>query len=189
MLLIFSASKYFIHYSEDFEELLLNRKSTERLNDGHIVQGNLSQPRPSGFSEKLHLSLNTTGLDNNMTLFLSIYAVDSSGNEGDSSNIISLSPAYDTSVPRAPVPDIASVQTYLAIMLPLCLAIIAFLIFIVIFLVLKSKKIKSENIEQTEECTTHSVCSLDLEHMNYMFEGEYRKRLPEDIDSWSRGSI
>ncbi|XP_059152208.1 calcium-activated chloride channel regulator 3A-1-like [Physella acuta] len=184
-----TASKYFIHYSKDFEELLLNRKSTELLKDAHILYGNLSQPRSSGSSEKLHLSLNTTGLGNNVTLFLSIYAVDSSGNEGGSSNIISLSPAYDTSVPRTPVPEIVSVQTYLAILLPLCLAIVAFFIFLVIFLVLKSKKIKSENIEQTEECTTHSVCSLDLEHMNYMFEGEYRKRLPEDIDSWSRGSI
>ncbi|CAL1532070.1 unnamed protein product [Lymnaea stagnalis] len=184
-----TAFRYNIHVSEEFHQLLTDRKSTSLILNEHVIKGHLDAPGPSGTTEELVILLNATSLKDNLTIFMGVHAVDRAGNEGELSNVVSLSPAHETSVPRVPVSDSWSTNTYLAIILPLALVCVALLLAGVTLLVSRARRSKSESFEQAELSTTHSVHSLDIDHMNYMFDGEYRKRLPEDIDTWSRGSI
>ncbi|KAH9508197.1 hypothetical protein Btru_054978 [Bulinus truncatus] len=184
-----SAFKYFIHLSNNFDQLLTDFKSTSPLPTEQIIRGTLDSPKASGNVEELFVYFNTTALTGNMTLFMNIHATDEAGNLGEASNIISISLAHDTAVHRQPLTTALSGMTYLAICLPLTLFALVTIILIVSVMVVRARKTKSEDFEQAEECTTHSVHSLDIEYMNYTFDGEYRKRQPEEIDTWSRGSI
>ena len=131
-------------------------------------------------------------LSNNRTVFLSVIAIDEAGNQGDTSNLVSLSPAQETSVPRVAIETI-SLRTYLAICLPFAVIMFFILVIGLTCLVWRARKMKSKNIEQIQYLhTAGSMTSLDLSNMNYMFEGEYRKRPqenPDDIDTWSRDGI
>ncbi|KAI8764124.1 calcium-activated chloride channel regulator 4A [Biomphalaria glabrata] len=175
--------------SNDFEKLLTDYKSTSLLQNKHIIRGSLNSPKASGTVEELIVTLNETAIKDNFTLFMNIHAMDENGNKGDASNIISISFANETAVLRRNVEKPLSPMIYLAVCLPLALVGIIILIVAISLMVSRAKKSKSEDFEQAEQCTTHSVHSLDIENMNYMFDGEYRKRLPEEMDTWSRGSI
>ncbi|XP_035825896.1 calcium-activated chloride channel regulator 4A [Aplysia californica] len=183
-----TASRYFIHTSGDFDQLLLDRSKATLLSKEQVLNGTLSYPQPAGVTEEIIVHLHA--IRDNRTVFLSVVAIDEAGNEGDTSNLVSLSPAQETAVPRVPMSTI-SLKTYLAIALPLALALFVFVALGVGLLVARAKKMKSKNIEQVQNigALSHSTHSLDMSNMNYMFEGEYRKRLQEDPDTWSRGSI
>lgn len=133
---------------------------------------------------------NMVGLKGNRTVFISVHAVDGTGNHGEGSNIVSLSPAHETSVPRSGRTGGDSMKTYLAVILPLALASFVFLLIGIAVLTMRARKSKTEIIEQVDANTLASGHScVDLHHMNYMFEGGYRKRMQEEADTWSRGSI
>ena len=131
------------------------------------------------------ISLTAELLDNsNVTIFLGVQAVDSAGNAGPVSNIVSLSRAEEVAVPRAPVRSATiPLETYLMVVMPAAFILLLLLLIFIALLVHRARKIKSKNIDQKSDWL-----SVNMAHMNYMFEGEYRKRSAEDLDTWSKSS-
>lgn len=155
-----------------------------------MIRGRLDVAKNAGSPEELVILANMTALRENRTVFISLFAVDDAGNQGDSSNVVSLSPAHDTAVPRVARENSASLKTFLAIVLPLSLATFVFLLIGVAMLVSRARRSKCEIIEHVDDNTLPSItATIDLGHMNYKFEGEYRKRSQEEPDTWSKGSI
>ncbi|GFO43573.1 calcium-activated chloride channel regulator 4, 30 kda form [Plakobranchus ocellatus] len=197
------ASKYRIFIADDFAKLILedeedtaNKENKDARSDvyvilqEHVLKGSLYAPQEAGQTERFVLGLNpnmisvTNALKENRTVFLSIQAVDSAGNVGDMSNVVSLSKAEEVAIPRIPLSkDTLPLGLYLAVLLPAAFILLVLLLIIAALVVHRARKIKSKNIDQDNDWL-----SVNMAHMNYMFEGEYRKRSQEDLDNWSKGS-
>lgn len=163
-----------------------------RIADEHVIFGNLSSPLASGGREEFVISvhgLNTVDID---TIYLSVVAVDEMGNQGQPSNIVTLSHAKELSVPglRIHHPDYS--MTSLAVSVSLAFVFFILVVVGICLLVIRSRKTRSRKITRIDErASTVSSASLnvDLGHMNYMYEGEYRKRLPEEPETWGIGAF
>ncbi|XP_076469337.1 calcium-activated chloride channel regulator 1-like [Babylonia areolata] len=182
-----TASVYVMQISRDFDQLF-----TMEVNQTTWTTPALEQlladliPRPAGHPEQLTLSLQQ--LPENVTWFLSLRAVDDSGNSGELSNIVTLSRARELAVPIEMVPVTHSTQFYLKIILPPVATLLLFLVLAVV--VLRSRRHKSMDavLDEKDSGLTTSAFSLDLAHMahmNYRHEGQYRPRCQEDPETWS----
>ncbi|GFR76684.1 calcium-activated chloride channel regulator 4A-like [Elysia marginata] len=196
-----TASSYKLLISDEFVKLLAASDTTPGADTAgvhvllqeHVIQGTLNAPRPVGQTETFVLWLHPSTLsvtscllgESNATLFLGVLAVDAAGNAGPMSNIVSLSKAHEVAVPRVPLRRATlPLETYVAFVLPASFILLFLLLVSLAILVHRAGKIKSENIEQTGG----NWLSANMAHMNYMFEGEYRKRSVEDFDNWSKTS-
>ena len=193
---------YNIIISDDFAKLVLDEadeaagdKTAEQdlytIPQENVIMGIIDAPRKAGQTENFELWLNpkeisiTSGLlgDSNFTIFLGVQAVDSAGNAGTMSNIVSLSKAAEIAVPRVPLTKATiSLETYLAFVLPAAFILLVLLLISVALFVHRARKIKSKDIDSKNDWR------VNMAHMNYMFEGEYRKRSMEELDNWSKGS-
>ena len=142
----------------------------------------MSSPRASGETDEIVVKVH--GVSKNRTVFFSVAAVDEAGNEGDTSNLVSLSPAQETAVPR-PAQVTLTQKTYLALALPAALAFFFFIVLAFIVMIVKARKVGSIKVDTLKATSVSSISDVDLSKMNYMYEGEYRKRYPENPENWN----
>ena len=189
-----SATKYIIYTSLDFEKLLFELNTTTSIPHHKVTNGSLVKPRLSGFPETFTVHLDELLSGDNTTIYLGVVALDEAGNAAECSNIVPLSVASDTSVPRVATPTVG-LGTYLAIALPAALALFVFSAIAVGMLIVRAKKMKSKDLDSVSNYgyKSDSLNSLDVNYfnsnMNYMFDGAYRKRLQENPDTWSKASL
>ncbi|KAK7465057.1 hypothetical protein BaRGS_00037796 [Batillaria attramentaria] len=182
-----TAARYTLHLATDFEQLVRSGVNESVWSETDVrVQESLLHPQPAGTSESLTLSLSHLGP--NDTVFLSVRAVDESGNAGELSNIVTLSRARHLGVPMEPVPSGHSVEFYLKLLLPPVATLILFLGMIAVVMISRRRNKMAETLEP-DSALSASTFSLDLSHMNYRCEGQYRPRCPEDHETWSRDGL
>ncbi|XP_077998190.1 calcium-activated chloride channel regulator 1-like [Glandiceps talaboti] len=96
-----TADKYDLRLSHDFISLVKNFTSGEQLTSHNLKVGNLTSPRP--FGEKEEVTLQMSEQEGSTTYYFSVKALDTAGNAGEPSNIISTVIADDDSTTVYPV--------------------------------------------------------------------------------------
>ena len=165
-------------------------------------------PRAAGQSENVTVLLDRRELGHNVTLFLSLRALDRAGNAGELSNIVTLSRAWQPSVPMEALPSEHGLEFYLKLVVPPVATLLLFLALVAVVVLSRRRRRRSgrrrgagnkgaeDSLDMDEDSggggsmcagglSAASTYSLDLSHMNYRHEGQYRPRCQEDPETWS----
>lgn len=176
-----------MHIATSFDILIesgVNDSLWREVNNSGL--GSLVHPLPAGSPEQCMVVLEQ--LSENDTLFISIRAVDSNGNAGDLSNIVTVSRARELAVALNSESGSYGNEFYLKLLLPPVATVVLFLV-LILGLVATRRNPVSKNEENLDSGLSASTFSLDLSHMNYRHEGGYRPRHKEDDETWSRDGL
>ena len=189
---MFTASKYVMQMSKDFDRLLsMDVQDTDwmQTEDANRTISGLI-PRLAGEAEQVTFTLDTP--TDNLTLFLTVRAVDDSGNAGEASNVVTLSPARELAVPLETISPAQSkrVEFWLKVIVPPTAALVLFIAVLILVYTLRHRGSKGSLDEDGQDRAfgsglSVSTVSLDLAHMNYRHDGQYRKRQQESPETWS----
>ena len=184
--------------SQDFDKLFTMALNETDWTDAEVEAAvSALTPRQAGESENVTVWLRNLG--DNTTLFLSLRALDESGNAGELSNIITISRAWEPSVPIEAVKGPHGLEFYLKLVVPPVATLLLFVALVVVVVLSRRGGKKGGfcgeggggggggggGLDDKDSGLTVSTCSLDLSRMNYRHEGQYRPRCREDPETWS----
>lgn len=203
-----SAARYHVQMSNRFDTLFAMLPNDTGLFDPGVdaaVKG--LTPRMAGESETLTLwlaalldrSIREEMGDDNVTLFAAVLAVDSGGNRGEQSNIVTLSEARSLSVQVQTDPVSTGGGLHAGFYLKLVVPPVAGLVLVFAVFVLVSRRgrgggkggrgVCGSGADPVDEKRFRgSTYSIDLSHegyMNYRQDGQYRPRHKEIAETWS----
>ena len=200
--------------SQDFDKLFTMALNETDWKDAGVERAlSAMTPQPAGSSENVTLRLRLQDLPGgvNATLFLSLRAVDNSGNAGELSNIVTISRAWEPSVPMEAVPAVHGLEFYLKLVVPPVATLLLFLALVLVVVLSRRDKKNGggccgggggdgdgegggggggggDGLSDKDSRLTASTFSLDLSlltRMNYRHEGQYRPRCSEEPETWS----